>query len=716
MRYNENLPLDSKKTSYKFPKNLLYIIFGILTFSGIVTVALISNILLGKHQVQSHGAVSSDVKVCSEIGVEQMKKKGTAVDAAIATMFCLGVVNSGHSGIGGGGFMLIYSHVTNESHAIDFRETLPFSVSDPSINEGTSIGVPGEVKGMYLAHKLYGKLQWRVLIEPAINLAENGYIMTLATVKSLHKKFESPLKMMTHYPLLAEIYVKKISLNYTSPKQYRFVKVGETTTNLRLANSLRLIANHGPEALYQGPLAAEIVKVVQAKGGLLTLEDLYTFQPVLRRPYSFNLMKGRYRALTFPLPASGPVLALILQIIEKLGLSRLTSYSDIDGFHNEEISEEKIKKVSNGISDLDVQFFDSLTQKYPSLKKVIINMQEKDGSSPEDLVSYFDSFADSGEKKKVGKSRRFISEKIIETPGYERVKNKYFKNLPATYTALYYHWLVEALKFSQAHAHLLGDPTSDSYNYTYESMGTNDDSLSNNLHYQFSSDKPYSYPDLRAIVHSISNDTTFDFSSGHYNIPPINSINKVGTAHVSVIDDDELMVSVTSTLNNIFGSKIITKHGILLNDEMNDFTSPPEKNGKLLPNAPRAGKRPLSNMVPTIIYEIDKPCGLRLVIGGSNGSRIISGVAQVLLNLLALGDTLPQAIARPRIYMNLDTNRVDVEEHFPDKMIQELSAKNHNIFKVPEGLNSVIPIMKIKDTLWATSDPRKSEVQSAAIY
>lgn len=179
-----------------------------------------------------------------------------------------------------------------------------------------------------------------------------------------------------------------------------------------------------------------------------------------------------------------------------------------------------------------------------------------------------------------------------------------------------------------------------------------------------------------------------------------------GTSHISVIDPAELIVSVTTTVNDWFGSMVLTQSGILLNNQMADFSLPGEGN-KLNEIAP--GKRPLSSMVPTVVYKTDHACGLRMVIGAANGSRIITGVAETLINNLTFGMNLESAIKSPRVHNQLtpDPKVVEAEEKFPAGILEDLKSRGHKIVITKEGLSVVNGVCKVKDTIEAYSDLRK---------
>ena len=161
-----------------------------------------------------HAAVASDSPICSKIGVEILKKNGSAVDSAIATLFCIGVHNLHLAGIGGGGFLMYYNESMKQAFAIDFREKAPQEIPEKVMQiikndrnstkrgilyiyfliiflftiGGLSIGVPGQVKGLYEAHQQFGRLSWSELIQPSIELAEKGVKILPSIPKYIKKK------------------------------------------------------------------------------------------------------------------------------------------------------------------------------------------------------------------------------------------------------------------------------------------------------------------------------------------------------------------------------------------------------------------------------------------------------------------------------------------------------------------------------------------------
>ena len=159
-----------------------------------------------------HAAVATDAGPCSVVGTDILKKGGSAIDSAVASLLCIGVYNLQSTGLGGGGFLMFYNATSQESFCIDFREKAPSIISDEAMQRylndpnstikgihsivmmlvilhsligGLAIGVPGQLKGMYEAHQRFGRLPWSDVVEPSIQLAIDGFIITPAIADAI---------------------------------------------------------------------------------------------------------------------------------------------------------------------------------------------------------------------------------------------------------------------------------------------------------------------------------------------------------------------------------------------------------------------------------------------------------------------------------------------------------------------------------------------------
>lgn len=255
-----------------------------------------------KRIVVKHGAIATANPLASEIGAMILKKGGNAVDAAIAAQLALAVVYPAAGNIGGGGFMVI--HLKNgKNTAIDFREEAPGKATrdmyldkkgnaDPQLsrNGDLSVGVPGTVAGIFLAHKEYGKLPMKELIQPAIDLAERGYAITATEARWLNENQQDFKKYNTIMP----VFVKESGWH-----------AGDTLLQKDLAHTLELIRDSGQAGFYEGETAQKIVSEMQRGNGMITLQDLKNYQAKERTPAVFDY-KG-YTIETMPLPSSGGV-------------------------------------------------------------------------------------------------------------------------------------------------------------------------------------------------------------------------------------------------------------------------------------------------------------------------------------------------------------------------------------------------------------------------
>ncbi|XP_018430140.1 PREDICTED: gamma-glutamyltranspeptidase 1-like, partial [Nanorana parkeri] len=260
-------------------------------------------------QIYGTAAVATDAGKCSEIGRDVLKDGGTAVDAAIASLVCVGLVNAHSMGIGGGAILTIYNSATGKAEIINARETAPSNASEGMFGNSTvlsqkgglSIAVPGEIRGYKVAHERHGKLPWKRLFEPSIKLAKEGFPVGLGLSQGLSSAKDD----IESDKSLCEIFCNA---------QGKVLEKGDIVKMPKLAGTLQVLADN-PEAFYSGQLATQIVKDVQQAGGIITEDDLKNYKvEISENPLRYQL--GDFTLISPRAPLSGPVLGLILNILK----------------------------------------------------------------------------------------------------------------------------------------------------------------------------------------------------------------------------------------------------------------------------------------------------------------------------------------------------------------------------------------------------------------
>ena len=261
-----------------------------------------------------NGMVASEQGLATQVGLDILKQGGNAIDAAVAVGFALAVVLPNAGNIGGGGFMVLHDDKTGKDVAIDFREIAPAKASrdmyldnQGNVIDGKSLfthdasGVPGTVAGMEYALKKWGTMPLSKVLEPAIKLADKGFIVSDILAQTLKEEKSTLGKWSAS---------KAIFFKNGEP-----LKSGDLLVQKDLAKSLRLIAKQGAKAFYQGEIATKIAKEMQSQGGTMTLEDLKAYKVVERQPIIGDY-RG-YKVVTMPPPSSGGVhLIEILNMLE----------------------------------------------------------------------------------------------------------------------------------------------------------------------------------------------------------------------------------------------------------------------------------------------------------------------------------------------------------------------------------------------------------------
>jgi gamma-glutamyltranspeptidase / glutathione hydrolase len=272
-----------------------------------------------------HGMVVAQERIAADVGAGILRQGGNAVDAAVATGFAMAVTYPRAGNIGGGGFMMIHLADRNEDIAIDYREAAPGAITrdiflgadgkpDPvkSRDMAFSIGVPGTVAGLALALEKYGSGHFTLaqLLKPAIELARDGFVLTddmADTLPAAHRL------RLAKWPASARIFSRPDGSS---------LQEGDRLVQGDLAATLSAIAEQGTVGFYQGPVAEKLVSAIAGAGGIMTLDDLKSYQAIIRTP-----VRGSYRGydiVSMPLPSSGgTVLLETLNILEGFSLGEM---------------------------------------------------------------------------------------------------------------------------------------------------------------------------------------------------------------------------------------------------------------------------------------------------------------------------------------------------------------------------------------------------------
>ncbi|PBP16806.1 gamma-glutamyltranspeptidase [Diplocarpon rosae] len=586
------------------------LVTSILTAAGLLSRGVSSASVATATAEDSLGAVSSESRICSEIGIGLLERGGNAADAMVGTTLCVGVVGMQHSGIGGGGFMLVrdsdgeYESIgmsilccsqplcfwlplsSIKDHETDFRETAPAAAHRDMYNDnpaasvvgGRASGVPGDLRGLEYLHRKYGALPWRAVCNPAVHVARYGFPVTEDLVRYMAEMTSSGGTFFTDDPQWAVDFAPNGTL----------LGLGDMLTRKRYAETLDQVAKHGVGVFYEGEIANHTVNALRASNGIMTLEDLKNYQVVIRDPISISY-RG-YELTSCGVPSGGAVALSILKIIE--------------------------------------------------------------GYSTSDTAN---------------------------------------QNLST-------HRMNEAMRFSYAARTQLGDP--DFFSYM---RGLEADML-----------KPSTASHIRDRISDHHTHNVTDYNAEVFELPENH-----GTSHIVTADWSGMSVSLTSTVNILFGSQLVVPEtGVIMNDQMNDFSIPGVRNAFGFEPSPinfiAPQKRPLSSISPIIATY---PNGtLALSIGAAGGSRIITATALAVWDVLERGMSLAEALAEPRMHDQLVPATTTVEYAFEKSTVEALRRMGHNVTFVKPGFSAVQGVRRLwNGTFEAASEPRQLNSAGLAV-
>jgi gamma-glutamyltranspeptidase / glutathione hydrolase len=574
-------------------------------------------------------AVAAANPLATDAGYQVLKAGGSAVDAAIAVQMVLSLVEPQSSGIGGGAFLLHHNGKTTE--AFDGRETAPAGVDEnlfmkdgkplpfyEAVVGGRSVGVPGTVRMLEVAHKQHGKLPWAKLFEPAIRLAEDGFKVSprLNTLVKAEKYLKDDVVANTYF--------------YKPDGEAR--DIGFNLRNQGFADVLKRIATEGSKAFYEGAIAQAIVDKVQKHAGnpgKLSTADMAGYQPKKREAIcsDYTASTGKdYAICGFPAPSSGAI-----AVAQILGLLRNTP-----------------AHAMQPISLVDGRVINCITTPCPGdIPGAPI------GPGAQWLHYYFEAsrlaFAD--------RAQYVGDPDFVQAPGGNWM------------TLLAPDYLAERAKLIGAQSMKSAKPGNPGGANTAYGM-------------------PAEQPEY-------------------------------GTSHISIIDGYGNALSMTTTIEDAFGSRQMVNPspgasagGFLLNNELSDFNfAPNDADGKPTANRVQPGKRPRSSMSPTLVF--DKATGQVVMSGGSpGGAVIIHYTAKTLYGVLNWGLNTQQAINLPNFGLTsaaLGAPALLEEQRFPAGTVEALKALGHEVREqnMTSGLQA---IQRTPSNFFGGADPRREGV------
>ena len=542
-----------------------------------------------------HMAASAN-PLATEAGREILRAGGTAVDAAIAIQMVLTLVEPQSSGVGGGAFLMHWDG--RRVLAYDGREMAPMAADEKlfllpdgkampfydAVVGGRSVGTPGAVRMLEVAHKQHGKLPWARLFEPAIRLADNGF----------------PMSPRLNVQLAAEKYLKNdaAAATYFYGADGMPKAVGTSMRNPALAATLRAIAAN-PNSFYVGDIPADIVKAVNghANAGRLAVADFAAYQVKQREPICTDYKQ--WRVCGFPPPSSGGI-----AVAQMLGI-----------FASRNIAAVPPTSVK---SDSKL-----------ALQPDAVHLFSEAGRL---------AFADRG----------------LYVADSDFVKVNVAGLLDPTYL--------------KQRAQLITD----------RSMGTA---------------KPGVPPGTQMGA--------AEDASPH----------KAATSHISVVDSYGNALSMTTTIEDVFGSRLMVR-GFLLNNQLTDFSFVPTSDGLPVANRVQPGKRPRSSMAPALVF--DRTSGQLVgTVGSPGGSQIIGYVTKTLVGVLDWNLDVQQAISLPNFGSRNGPTELE-RGRFSPSTVEALKARGHDVREIDmaSGLQGIFRVRLPSGAIgWAGgADPRREGV------
>jgi gamma-glutamyltranspeptidase / glutathione hydrolase len=538
--------------------------------------------LFHRHPHKTHQAwVAAANPMAVDAGIEILKHGGKAIDAAVAVQAVLGLVEPQSSGVGGGSFLMYYDAHTGKVSAYDGREKAPAEAPTDmfldghgrplpyveAVRSGRSTGVPGAIAMLWSAHKKLGALPWQELFQPAVRLATQGIKVPARLAMFLGEGSPFPP-------------TNEVRTLFSRPDG-ETLEEGDEFKNPDYAQTLQRIAQEGPSALYEGSIAAEIVRVTRLTPlpGTMTLKDLSTYRPevtdALCRPYR------DYRVCVPPPPSSGVALLQMLEMLDDTNIAQ------------------------RGASDPQSWFLFAQASR----------------------LMYADR-------------DRYVGDPRFVTVPIERLLD------PA---------------YVRARVQLIGE-------------------------------RAGAPPAPGDIAVPRARDATTE---------------SAGTSHFVVMDADGNVVSMTTTVESVFGSGR-TVGGFVLNNQLTDFSFDPTDAGHPAANAVQGGKRPRSSMAPVIV--LDRHGDFVAALGSPGGSNILEYNAKTLVALLAWKMSLKQAIELPNLIARGDIFSGEIAK-FPPAILAGLRERGIELKSGHAEGSGLHGIVRLADgTFEGAADSRREGV------
>uniref|UniRef100_A0A182XNQ6 Gamma-glutamyltransferase n=1 Tax=Anopheles quadriannulatus TaxID=34691 RepID=A0A182XNQ6_ANOQN len=723
--------------------------------AAIVIVALAVGLTVGlrsrdssdnQHARLTGAAVTSNGIECAGIGADILRRNGSAVDAAIATLFCEGVTCPQSMGLGGGFLATIYIRDTNTAVALDAREVAPAAatkdmyVNQSSVQGGLAVAVPGEVKGYWELHQRYGRLEWKELVEPTVRLCREGHLVT----GYLERILKGREQRIRNIPTLRDVFI--------NPATDQTWQEGDRLKRPTLADTLEVIAREGADALYSrnGTLLPMLMRDLKLFGSIITEDDFYNYEPRWVAPARTSIRKSSH-VYSFPLPGSGPVLNYMLNILDNYDELRpddpLSWHRIVESFKHGYGMRTRLGDPAfvPGIEDN----LDKLASK--TYARYISETIQNDRTHAEYAhygaefsnerdqgTAHVSVLAPNGDAVAVTSTINSVLGAMIRSPSTGIVLNDEMDDFSTPGLINSY-----GLPASPANFIVPGKRPLSSMTPTIVTDGTGDVRIVAGS----AGGSRITTATMQLIVrHLLFGETLGTIIRAprmHHQLAPMSIEYEKGfdpvviagleaRGHVCVqAASDGGFAALTAIVRHARGTPMSTlieatlgamirspSTGIVLNDEMDDFSTPGLINSYGLPASPAnfivPGKRPLSSMTPTIVT--DDTGDVRIVAGSAGGSRITTATMQLIVRHLLFGETLDTIIRAPRMHHQLAPMSIEYEKGFDPVVIAGLEARGHVCVQAASdgGFAALTAIVRhargtpMSTLIEATYDPRRS--------